>query len=431
VVLLAQCPILLADFLEAALSGLPLGPSFAAAASRSAFLSLLVDVPFLAFASLTRNVLEAITGGVAIFAGVATLMVILDSGTNMRAVLHPTFGTGMEWITVSALIVVLLSASAILVALQYFRRRTLVSRYLTAATAVCGMLTTLMPWQPAFAIQKSLSTAPGSAQSITLAFDPNRGRLRRDESLPLLTYIGNANYNNPTISLFLPVHISGLPADSGLQSDLYELRVVESSGRIDRIPLTPRLTAQRNGAGGPEQNVYQYLAVEGELYKRIKDQPVRLEIDYSLTLFKLTASRALPAVNGNQHFADAGWCETRINATETAVGFRCVKVDRRPGCLTFFLEHIPSGQKNPERFVCDADYEPYLGWQLIPDSLLRTGSNLPFRDPSGLAKYPVDGSKLQDSRAVMQVYDAIDHFSRKLVIPEIRLIDWEAAQASD
>jgi hypothetical protein len=42
----------------------------------------------------------------------------------------------------------------------------------------------------------------------------------------------------------------------------------------------------------------------------------------------------------------------------------------------------------------------------------------------------VDGGKLQDSKAVMRVYEAVDHFGRKLVIPEIRLSDWEAAQAN-
>jgi hypothetical protein len=52
--------------------------------------------------------------------------------------------------------------------------------------------------------------------------------------------------------------------------------------------------------------------------------------------------------------------------------------------------------------------------------------DLPFRDSTGLAHFPVDGSKLRESRAVLQLYRAQDHFMRTVVIPEIRLADWEA-----
>jgi len=49
---------------------------------------------------------------------------------------------------------------------------------------------------------------------------------------------------------------------------------------------------------------------------------------------------------------------------------------------------------------------------------------VPFRDTSGLAHYPVDGSQLADARVVMRLYNPVDHFSRRVVIPSIRLSDW-------
>jgi hypothetical protein len=58
--------------------------------------------------------------------------------------------------------------------------------------------------------------------------------------------------------------------------------------------------------------------------------------------------------------------------------------------------------------------------------LVRFGTNLPFRDPSGLAKFPVDGPQLPQSRVVIRVYEPEDHFTRSLTIPEIRLKEWEA-----
>ena len=57
---------------------------------------------------------------------------------------------------------------------------------------------------------------------------------------------------------------------------------------------------------------------------------------------------------------------------------------------------------------------------------MRFGTNLPFRDSSGLAKFPVDGSQLPQSRVIIRVYEPEDHFARSLVIPQVKLQDWEA-----
>ena len=54
------------------------------------------------------------------------------------------------------------------------------------------------------------------------------------------------------------------------------------------------------------------------------------------------------------------------------------------------------------------------------------GVNIPFRDASGLAKFPVDGPRLPNSRVVIRVYEPEDHFTRSLVISQIKLKDWEA-----
>jgi hypothetical protein len=56
----------------------------------------------------------------------------------------------------------------------------------------------------------------------------------------------------------------------------------------------------------------------------------------------------------------------------------------------------------------------------------RFGATLPFRDAAGLTHYPVDGERLPDSHVVLRAYEAADHFSRRLVVPEIRLKDWQA-----
>lgn len=68
--------------------------------------------------------------------------------------------------------------------------------------------------------------------------------------------------------------------------------------------------------------------------------------------------------------------------------------------------------------------------QLVPDGMSRFGTEIRFHDLSGLAKFPVDATQLPDSRVVVRVYQAQDHFTRQLVIPEIRLSDWESIEHS-
>src|SRR5207253_6768840 len=78
VLVMVQAPMLAADFLEALLNGFPLGESLAAAGSRSGYIFLGFTLPLFALASLTRNFMEAIVGGVAGFAGVWMFMMLVQ-----------------------------------------------------------------------------------------------------------------------------------------------------------------------------------------------------------------------------------------------------------------------------------------------------------------------------------------------------------------
>jgi hypothetical protein len=147
-----------------------------------------------------------------------------------------------------------------------------------------------------------------------------------------------------------------------------------------------------------------------------------LEIDYSLTLMKLTGAYGIPAIEGDRRTPELGWCKTRVNDERTAVQLRCVQPGNRPSCSTSFLENSSTGQRNPVRSVCAPNYSPYVGGFL--DAMSRSGINLPFRDSTGLAHYPVNGSQLRDTRMVVRVYRPEDHFTRRVTAPSIRLGEW-------
>ena len=427
VVLMLRLPSLLLNFYEGLSSGFRFEAALGSAVWGALMLLLAVDIPFLAFASLTRNLLEAITGGVVIFFGAAILLTMTTGGGN-RLMRQPTFGTGMEWITAAAVTILLLVFAAILLLLQFFRRRTFLSRCLTGVATVVGLLTTFIPWQPAFAIERSLSRVPGAAKTFALSFNPGAGRFPRGPNLPALNLLPAQELT----FVFIPLQVFGLPQSGAIQSDHVEIRLVEANGRVDALNAYPQsgFRASAELSRAPQSGTYQSVTLPATLYHRLKDQPIRVEINYSLTLWQIGSSYALPATNADEHIPGLAWCKTRVNGNETAVQLRCEQAGNQPGCVTAVLEHTPSGRHNPERFNCEgSDYAPYPPWQFMPDQLHRFGANLSFRDEAGLASYPVDGSMLQDSRVIVHVYEPEEHFSRNLIIPGIRLRDWEAESA--
>ena len=62
-----------------------------------------------------------------------------------------------------------------------------------------------------------------------------------------------------------------------------------------------------------------------------------------------------------------------------------------------------------------------------PDSLIRSGGELPFFDRSGLTRYPIDGSKLTEARFVIQTYTHRDHFVRRIHIAGMQLTNFIGA----
>ena len=101
VLLFAQGPVLIADFLQAFAGGASFWHSLSAAITRSLFVLPIFTLPFVAFGALTRNLTEAIAGAVIFFlllSGGEMLFVGLSEGRRILEV-SPTTLTGLAWIT--------------------------------------------------------------------------------------------------------------------------------------------------------------------------------------------------------------------------------------------------------------------------------------------------------------------------------------------
>jgi hypothetical protein len=420
VLLLVEAPMIAADAFEALLYGFSPGQSLAAAFSRGTGLIFFFDLAILAFASLTRNLTEAIVGGSLVFvAGAALITLAQDARGGGPLQLWVEF-SGLSWIEqVGRMLLTLLVAVSVL-GLQYFRRKTLPSRCIFGTAAVLWVMIFFTPWQPAFAVQKWASPHPGSAASVAVHFAAEFGKN------PVTPEIGPQNpgfrTSQATTLVSLPLRSTGLPNDSVLKADHYEMRVILNDGRLLDAGAGDNLEIFHEGVAKPEVGTYQQVRVPASVYDRVKDQPVRLEIDYSLTLMKLTGAYGIPALQGDQRTLELGWCKTRVNEERTAVQLRCVQPGNKPDCFTSFLENASNGQRNPVHSACSSNYSPFVTG--FVDAVSRGGVNSPFRDPTGLAHYPVDAAQLEDTRMIVRVYRPEDHFTRRVTVPAIRLGEW-------
>jgi hypothetical protein len=226
----------------------------------------------------------------------------------------------------------------------------------------------------------------------------------------------------------VPLQVAGLPADSVLLADRSEVCLIGVGGKPEYCGTGEDMHVHKEGPDYLEAQTYQKIEVPVAVYRRLKDQPTRLEINYSLTQWRLDRSDAIPAVGGDQRIPGLGRCKTKVNEDETAVELSCMQpgkgAHRSNVCVVAFLENATNGRRNSEYFVCEPNYSHSFGD--FGSVMTHFDASLLFRDALELAPYPVAVSQLSQSRIVSRLYQPTDHFTRRLVIPQITLQDWEA-----
>jgi ABC-type transport system involved in multi-copper enzyme maturation permease subunit len=423
VLLLVQGPMLATDILRALLEGFSFDQSLAASFSRALFLLFTLYLPALAFASLTANFTEAIVAGVIAFLGGASFGLLAN--TLVFRGQQPQLWvewSGLAWINESERGLLALTVGVTILGLQYFRRNTLLSRWLFGGGVLLWVATLTTPWQPAFAVQERLSPNRGTASSLEMTFDPSAGKLasiigtKLDERrLP--------SRDSGDVLVGLPLDVTGWPSDTMLKADRSDVRIMGEDGKWLTVGAGEDLELGNDESGGSEKSVHHVIKIPAAVYERLKDTSVQMEISYSLTLMGLSHSFAIPALRGDERITDVGWCKTRVNDARTSIQLSCLRPGLGPNCASVFLENTSSGQRNPVRAACTPNYSPWLD-TIAGDAVIRMGMTAPFRDASGLAHFPVDGSQLPDARMVARLYSPVGHFSRRVLISSIRLSDW-------
>lgn len=437
-------PMLLADLGRGLALGFGFADSLSAALSRALLLLLAISLPVLALAAMTRTAVQLIGGALALFL-ICNALILLTQYLGLWGRSEPlsagAISNGIVWMASTSWFAGALAAAAVIIPLQYFRRATIPARGIALGMTVLAQTVLIVPWAWGFSLQQRLSPDPALADAVAVTFEPDLGRLASEPNVPRLDpRLRKTVIERPANSAWLPLRVSGLAPDSFVISDSALIRIVSRDGEVlfrGRTTGDPQTTGVpffgptyvddfsiRTTTGG-DVSTHELITLPAKIYEIARNQPLRVELDYAFTLYRVEASSALPALDGDTSIANFGWCKTRIDDDADEVELACLNPGRAPNCGTIVLENARDGLQNPPFNPCRRDYAPY-DVLLFLDPIFRFGGGIPFRDPQGLAKFPVDGSQLADAQVLLKSYRPVAHFTRQLVIPEIRLGDWEA-----
>jgi hypothetical protein len=422
VLVMVQGPLLAAQVTEALVQGFPLLSALDAASANGVTVMCLFVLPAMVLGAVTQTMTEAILGGVAVVIGMAMVMLLLGT---LGALPSPTAGSGLIWMVLTVWASLAAVGSALILTLQFARRHTRQSRYLAVGAAVLALFAVFIPWKPLFAIQQWLAPNRGAGQPVTVAFDPSAEKTH-----------STLEANAPIA--YLPLRVSGLPAHSILYADRADIQISDLSGTIlyrgtSHLSIDGKgsmrdahLEVRKDEHAEEMAETSQKIFLPAKIYAAVMNRPIRLAVNYSLTLFGLASTDSIAATDGDRRVKNIGRCATKVDDDGDAVVVSCLSTGEALLCFTAYLEHVPSGRRNPANHVCRPRYSPHAagGW---PDVLSHFARELAFLDRSGLTKYPVDRSQLAQSRVVIESYQAQDHFTRRLVIPSVRLSDLSSA----
>ncbi len=430
VILMVQAPLWLVNVAAALADGLPLSAACVGAATRNLAVFCEIALPAMIVGAITRSFIEAFVLAIATLAFyVALFQVLLALLLGVRAAVPET---GAGWMLDAGFYLIAIVVAAAVLCIQYLRRRTLLARVLAVLGGVGIGACAFAPWHLAFALQRALSPQPLAAQSVQLGFDAQGGRYQAPRGAA------------PAVrtALYVPLHAAGVPEGTSVLMDHADLRVTGLDGSIlyrgksnisvDGVGSLFDAIFEIRSSESSERAapLYQRLYLPAQVLKSLGNRPVRITIDESLTLFVPAEKYSLPAVGADLTLGALGRCRTRIDSEGDDVQIQCLSTAKQPLCYTAYLEQPGSGLRNPPSHGCFPAYAPAIFAPLLPDAIHRTGGELPFFDRSELAQYPIDGSKLADSRMVIQTFVPADHFTRQVETPIVKLADLSTLTSS-
>jgi|GEM_PF-2828169 len=420
VVLLIHVPMLAADLLYALACGFPPGAAFGQSAVRNILLLMMASFPLLAFASMTKNLMEAIVGVFVIALSFIFFMFATEALRWRSATFwSPTDRTGLQWVPELTTYSVAFVSALVVLYLQYFRRKTSAARLATAVAWILVVAAIMFfPWNAAVAVDQQLSRQPGAGSAISFTFDPIAKKVHRTPTRP----------SEIASEWYLPLRIDGLTDDTVVRVDRSSTRVTLESGESMLASIDQTSDFLKNGTGRlhvafePRPSVDHLMNDE-----RFQKQPMQVEIEVSATVLRRTSAADTslrgPLIVNGVRCLKRGWMTTSDwdDDATAEVSLTCSPV-LKPVCYSLTIFNPPAPYEWIPVLKCPGDYRPF-GGNLLPGGQQITAV-AHLRDPAGVVRYPEGTEHLFESKMSMNSYEPVDHFTRTIVIPNLRFNDW-------
>jgi hypothetical protein len=428
-VLLLQMPILLFETAEGLAEHVSFAHALLPAVSQNIWFVAAFTLPVLALASVTRSLTEAAVSMLGLFLLVICWELPVKGATG-GSPLGPAGDSGIAWIPEALRLLLYVFASAAILSMQYFHRWTRRSRIVLVAAALLCLTTELLPWRLVFGLQELASGPPSDAPGIGVEFDSAATRYKPPVTSDATKDASAANATD-AVALYLPLMVRGLPAGDLLKVDRAVVWVRSPENRqkvvVSSEDDSGDVEIPNDEDGTSAKNLdYERIALRPAIYHQLRSVPVSLEVDYSLTLLRRSSVHRLQAEGGDARFADSGWCQARLNVEQTEVDMRCLQAGNAAQCATYYLENPATGVRNPSVHGCRDDYDPWFGRYKPLHTMTSSGADLTFRDPEGLLHYPIDAAHIGGADVVIESYQPIAHFTRRITLPGVHLSEWVA-----
>jgi hypothetical protein len=417
-------PMFAANLVDALASGFALVPSLEAVLLKELFVFACFVVPVMALAASTRNMSEFIIMSAALV--VAFALSVSLSALFFGANWCPTCNSGTSWLQhIVQHIGILLGAGAI-IGLQYYRRRSNISRALAISGAVAVVFAQL-PWSAAFAIEHWMTKPSGASAGVGVELgqalqDSSEMTAHQATTTPSHGRVGQTveywrrriRPGDGPVSIDLPVQVNGVADDELLLADRAAVRLLDEGGHLlyrgeNTGALAQMLTPRIDQSMRPSGMTYQRVEIPGKGYRKAVAATAQLQLDYSLTLLKLVAEYKLAAFDGELQSDDIGLCATL--ADRNAIYLRCKTIGQTPFCYSASL-YGAGGERNSEILRCTPDYRRHL--PPFMEVMGFYGLELPLRDKNGNSIYEIGPTERRTAFVILRVYGELAHFQRIL-----------------
>ena len=390
VLVFLNLPMLLADCVILAAHGFKAWSYLPGLLVRQLLLLLVWFLPFLALATVTDNLQQFLL-----------LLVMIPVLYFIIAIVGrlPVFGlySHGEWIPISAMIVVVVVGTFLILRIQYLHRRTTLAR----GIAICALPLALMvpsffPRSTAYAAQLALSHRQAVPASVVLGLDLSRqgGQDRND-----LVTDGEAN----TVELDFPLRATGIPQDLDLIADHLAVKVRTPDGNSLNTTWRSLMFSDRNG------QLWMKVHIDEAVFQKLRGTRVTVRTSAYLTLLGNSRATLIPAGAKSMEVPGIGRCSFLPDNTHEWVLF-CQAPFRQPVDFCKAILGESEIRKFNEALPIGGSYSPY------PAELEVSPLVLTFNGVYGISR-PISG-------ALMLTATPLSHFHTDFELPDVSLKDF-------